>query len=361
MVTAVTSMSNYLHGEETSLYHFTIFNPFNYIPLRLLSFFFGISTRFWHQIVVPMYASSFLSTHLSFIPASILPIIDEIISLQPDRIPLLSTWTQTSVDVFQRMTEGTIVKTSSCVEKVHIRQTSDGQTCVTINDEPTTYDRIIFACNSEAILNALVKGKTSISRLLHLMLTSVNYAEDENDINLLDGMIHHDLTVFPSDYQEELRKHYANYIDVQYDEINKEFFHYNTFILSSWLPNVRLLMKENQISDKELEPMLVTYARQDKIQPNIDPMKIVGYVNNRRAHPSLSFRNQTIALLARLIQGEKGMYFCGTMVTPANGHELSLNSGFAVAEMIGARYPFMNDSSSFRDYLRFKRMCIDSI
>ena len=51
------------------------------IPMRLLSLLFGVSNPLWNDIVVPMYASSFLSTRLSFVPASILPIISIILSL----------------------------------------------------------------------------------------------------------------------------------------------------------------------------------------------------------------------------------------------------------------------------------------
>jgi hypothetical protein len=53
------------------------------------------------------------------------------------------------------------------------------------------------------------------------------------------------------------------------------------------------------------------------------------------------------------------MYFCGNSVTPANGHDLSLISGFAVAELIGAKYPFDDNASALRDYNRFKRMCVN--
>ncbi|CAF1576560.1 unnamed protein product, partial [Rotaria sordida] len=70
-------------------------------------------------------------------------------------------------------------------------------------------------------------------------------------------------------------------------------------------------------------------------------------------------RNQTISLLIRLVQGENGMYFCANSVTPANGHDLSLISGFAVAQLIGAEYPFPDDLDALRDFNRFKRMCIN--
>jgi hypothetical protein len=176
---------------------------------------------------------------------------------------------------------------------------------------------------------------------------------------MLDGIIHRDINILPNDYAVELRCDYANYIDIKYDRIKKLYYHYNTFILSSWLPNVHAMLKENQIEHRNMEPMLVTYARCDQPAPKIDEKKVYGKVDNRRAHPSLSFRNQAISLLIRLVQGENGMYFCGNSVTPANGHDLSLLSGFAVAELIGAKYPFGDNLSALRDYNRYKRMCVN--
>ncbi len=53
------------------------------------------------------------------------------------------------------------------------------------------------------------------------------------------------------------------------------------------------------------------------------------------------------------------MDFCGNSMTPANGHDLSLLSGFAVAELIGAKYPFGDNLSALRDYDRYKRMYVN--
>jgi len=146
---------------------------------------------------------------------------------------------------------------------------------------------------------------------------------------------------------------------VKYDKINHEYYQYNTFILSSWLPNVNAMLKENKQDQNNFEPMLVTYAPHNRPLPKIDQNKIYGKVSNHRAHPNLSFRNQAISLLMRLVQVENGMYFCGNSVTPANGHDFSLVSGFGVAELIGAKYPFVNNSLALRDFNLYKKMCIN--
>ena len=358
MVNTVRYVTDFLNGKEASLYHFTILNPFNYISMRFLSLLFGVSNQFWNNIVVPMYASSFLSTKLSFIPSSVLSTIDSLISLQPNRIPTMQTWLQTSIHVFDRMSKGAIIKTNHRVNNVHIQRKENNQIKISINNEKIVYDRIIFACNADASLNALIKGNTKISLLAKIMLSSVTYSEDD-DLNLLDGIIHRDINILPIEYADELCHDYANYIDIKYDKIHKSYYHYNTFILSSWLPNVHAILKSNQIDHRNIEQMFVTYAPCDQPAPKIDEKKVFGKVDNRRAHPSLSFRNQAISLLIRLVQGEHGMYFCGNAVTPANGHDLSLLSGFAVAELIGANYPFGDNSSALRDYNRYKRMCVN--
>ena len=67
--------------DVVSLYHMSWLNPLNLVPLRLLCRFFGVSDAFWDEIVVPLYASSFLTTNLDWIPSVILPIVDDIISV----------------------------------------------------------------------------------------------------------------------------------------------------------------------------------------------------------------------------------------------------------------------------------------
>ncbi|CAF5227972.1 unnamed protein product, partial [Rotaria magnacalcarata] len=141
-----------------------------------------------------------------------------------------------------------------------------------------------------------------------------------------DGLIHRDISILPNEFADEVTRKYANYIDVKYDKKKQIFYNCNTFILSSWLPNVHAMLKENNLEQSEIEPMFVTYSPYDQPAPQIDKKKIFGTVDNRQAHPSLSLRNQAISLLIRLVQGESGMYFCGCSVTPANGHDLSLIS-----------------------------------
>ena len=59
---------------------------------------------------------------------------------------------------------------------------------------------------------------------------------------------------------------------------------------------------------------------------------------NRTNHPELTPSFLAITWLLRMVQGQQGVYFCESMATPGNGHDLSLCSGLAVAAAIGARY-----------------------
>ena len=64
-------------GAPLSLYHMSLLNPLNAVPLRLACALFGISAGFYHDLIVPLYASSFLSTDLAMTPLVIVPIIDD--------------------------------------------------------------------------------------------------------------------------------------------------------------------------------------------------------------------------------------------------------------------------------------------
>ena len=39
-------------------------------------------------------------------------------------------------------------------------------------------------------------------------------------------------------------------------------------------------------------------------------------------------------------QGKDGVYYCANWTTPGNCHDMSLLSGFVVANACGAKYPF---------------------
>ena len=69
-------------------------------------------------------------------------------------------------------------------------------------------------------------------------------------------------------------------------------------------------------------------------------------------------RNLAISMLLRFCQGRQGVYFCGSFATPGNGHDLSLLSGMAIAHIIGAPYPFVQDAAARRDFDKLYRLML---
>lgn len=66
-------------GTPASLYNMSMLNPLNVVPLWLVSRAFGVSAKFWTSVVVPMYASTFLSVDLdSVCSRAFKPIIPEL-------------------------------------------------------------------------------------------------------------------------------------------------------------------------------------------------------------------------------------------------------------------------------------------
>ena len=80
--------------------------------------------------------------------------------------------------------------------------------------------------------------------------------------------------------------------------------------------------------------------------------------SNRGAHPELSLSQLWTARRLAARQGEGGLYFCGSYMTPGNGHDLSLLSGFVAASALGAPFPFSRDPDARADYLRLRGMLL---
>jgi hypothetical protein len=89
---------------------------------------------------------------------------------------------------------------------------------------------------------------------------------------------------------------------------------------------------------------------------------VVGKVYNTRNHPKLSVVNLAIVFMLRLLQNRNAglissasnTLFCGSIATPGNGHDLSKLSGLAVAESVGADYPFPDLTAAHADFGRLK-------
>jgi predicted NAD/FAD-binding protein len=331
MIAWARKVNGVFHGRPRveSLYHFSPLNPLNLVSLRWLARRFGISDRFWTDIVVPMHSATFLTTRLDRIPAVIGPTIDAIVPL--DAPARLETWRADSSEVFARMTAGFAERVHTNRPITRVTPDARGIELADAQGDVHRFDRVVLACP--------VPGSRG---WLHDRLRLRTTWADDGDPTFRAGIVHGDPTVIAPDDRNRVLDECCNYIVVhrEGDAIRYE----NHFVLSSWLPAVR----------GSRRPMLVTYGNSEA------PAKShrEGSVDNRHAHPELSFGNLTRAILHRFLQGKDGIHYCGGLATPGNGHDLSLLSGLVVAEQIGAPHPFADDPDARADFERLRRIMI---
>ena len=331
---------------EVSLYHMSLLNPLNLISLRTLSHFFGITTSFWHDIIVPLYASSFLTIHMDTVPAVIAPTLDDLIPLC--RVPTMHSWVTSSAEVFHKLGQhpkgSTFTKlwtrhaghTVTRVFKEHDKWALD-----TSQGMYSGYDVVVYATNSRHVLSTY----QNIPRLEEAILRGISYTDD-TDKSFVQGIVHSDVSILPETCREELLRTYANFIQARAvaipqnkgnHTIQTELYYENTFILSSWLPAVRRrqdLFDEDEVPPKDAPqvsaalPRFVTYG----CSPDTIIRSRCGTVENKSNHPSLNWSGLLSTQLLRVVQGgvgrQLGVYYCGSFTTPGNGHDLSFCSGW---------------------------------
>ena len=333
----------FARSDVLSLYHFSMLNPMNVLPLRFLCRLMGVSSGFYDEIITPLHCTTFLDTDLTSVPSLVVPTIDDLIPL--NGIPKLESWIGSSRSVFDGIAklagEKLNVHTSSPVSRV--RQEADGRwTVYTPTKVEGGYDRIIFASNAKHASTALPMswGWMAARRLLG----SVEFA-DETCPMFRKGIIHSDATVIPPDVREEVTRTCCNYIVGCGEDEDGCCTFENTFILSSWYPTV---VKGGGEGDGR--PRFVSYGLQSPERVK-EPE---GEVTNLTNHPKLTPLFCATTMLLRLLQGQGGIFFCGSMATPGNGHDLSLCSGLVMAMAMGARYPFEGDGDAKADLERLR-------
>lgn len=347
-------------GTQISMYRSNIFNFLNYITLKQLSRWFGVSERFWSEVVIPVYSSSVLSTtELGRVPAVAVPLLTAIIRL--DEPSILDTWGEghSSRTVFERMIESGQWRNQTGAAVTCVRFESDGK--VTVSDTrgaSRTFDVVVFACSAHDALAVMPNP----SRMQSALLSRVEYC-DETCSAFRHGIVHSDASVLPLPHRARLLKHYSNHIRVVQTgpKSNPVWRYIQTFIISSWWPGAK----------KSLLPMLVTYGAEiaDRQGSSADgKVKAKGLIHlglqvqqpqvrNRWNHPVLCHKNITIAALVAFIQGARNAFYCGSWTTPGNGHDLSLLSGLCVAERIApGSYPFGDNIDASDDFLRLQSL-----
>lgn len=384
---------------RASLYDLNLLNPLNLVPLRWLSVLFGVSRECWDDIIVPVYASTFLSVRLDSVPAIILPLISDIIPFMEPA--MLRSWTGSSQQVFERM----LPRAGACSRTVddsstassngtddtrdashvtvhletHVWSVEQGDNDLWwVNGTHGPYDRVVFASSAKNVRECT----GALPQLLRRLFDGIAYTQEE-DRSMTVGHIHSDASIlpFPSAEpcqptslrvteakatttstasttnanakaaattatmvitRESLLANSANFIRAQ-RSADGSVTYANTFILSSWIPALG-----EHVDGRNL-PRMVTYGalKGSSDEPRADA--VVGTVVNEWNHPALSPATLACQFMMRAIQGRRGVYFCGSLATPGNGHDLSLCSGLAVAEAIGAQYPFGDDEACRSD------------
>ncbi len=318
-------------SEPGSLYETSATNPLNITRLRDLLRATGVSQAFWDKVFVPIHSSSFLAANLDGLPASIAPVLEDIVSLRSGGE--LITWTGCSRDVFDAMSRGFEGRVHRGRKAIIVRRRREQVEIADVEGALAAFDAVVFACNARDACDMLEAGGSATS-LERWLLGGIAYPDDE-DRMFQRGVIHSDPEVLPADRRREILAGFANYVE----HVEGTRRYENTFVISSWVPAAR---------GCDL-PMLVSYNREGPIE------RRVGAVDNTFAHPALTPSNLARAFALRSIQGRDRTYYCGSYTTPGNGHDLSLLSGFVVAGALGAPYPFFEHEIARRDYARLTR------
>ncbi|MFZ1863647.1 MAG: FAD-dependent oxidoreductase [Polyangiales bacterium] len=318
-------------NRHDSLYHFSYFNPLNFIPLYWLARVFGISSEFWDTIFVPIHCASFITTSMRGVPAVILPLLESIVPLEEPT--QMGTWDGAPRQVFDRMTAAFSDHVHTDHEVTRVRER--GGRFVVEDKKSRSYevDEVVFACDADSALSSI----ESPSWLQRLLLGGAQYVDDV-DPTFSKFVIHSDTSILPESHRERILSEFNTYSEIT-DAGSLEC----TFVISAQNPSTK---------DKGI-PMLVTF--------NSD--KDLGAVQKRidLPHPThtMSLRNLLIMSMMRFLQGKRGMYYCGTFTTPEGGHDLSFMSGLVAAHAIGAPYPLPRDNpDAIADFNQMQRMML---
>ncbi len=333
LVAFVSRINDFFLPRKTheSLYHFSYFNPLNLIPLYWLARLFGISKAFWDTIFVPIHCASFITTTMKSVPAVILPLLESIVPLEEPT--QMGTWVGAPRQVFDKMTEPFAGHVHVDHEITSVKRV--GARYAISDKHGRTYqaDKVIFACDASATLDAL----ESPSWLQRVLLGNTRYVDDI-DPTFSKFVIHSDATVLPEKHRARILSGFNTY-----SEIDQAGALECTFVISAQNPSTK---------DAGV-PMLVTFNSRkaiDKVQQRIDLPHSVHAV---------SLRNLIIMSMSRYLQGKDGLYYCSTFTTPEGAHDLSFMSGLVAAQAVGAPYPFSTDNrNAVADFRLMQKMML---
>jgi predicted NAD/FAD-binding protein len=191
------------------------------------------------------------------------------------------------------------------------------------------FDEIVFACDAELPLRVLDRT----TRMERFALGNVRYFND--------------ITVTHEDH-EYMQKHYdmhpdrpdQYFIRIHPDNLQRVDMSFN---LSNYQPQLvgqpRAVYQTIFLDDTHRESWTMDEIREDKI------LLKKWWRQFAHTHTHFAF---TVPFV-RFLQGKHHTWYCGAY-TLFNTHEIAIISGLAVAERLGAPYPFAHDSLALKQF-----------
>lgn len=316
---------------------------FAFIPINQVLRWWGFSDAFRNEMVFPLtalffgtgnqtphvsaaiVARVFLDPQLRLFQYSPKRLLDEVPTMFA--FPKLSTIFSTIADRIPAT-----VRTGARVASV--QRSSVGVTVTDESGHSAQFDEVVFACSAEEAKRML---GTDASWLERRLLGNVRYFND--------------LIVTHED-EEYMHKHYSLKLEdgdmyfIRTDPANRERVEMS-FNLTMYQPHLQ--GRRNIYQSIFLDDTL----KQHWTVGGIDPSKILKQRTTRQfAHTWRHFA--TWVPWVPLLQGRQHTWYCGAY-TLFNTHEIATMSGLAVAERLGAPYPFGHDklaAQQFDMYLR---------
>jgi len=326
-------------------------NPMNYIGLKTCATkLFGLSKGFYKDIMCPFHGLSMTTVCIDGIPATALPIMDDIMPLHHTR--KIQTWGQgNSQEVFRRATAKCAVKLDTRVRQIQFPKGRGWQqTLIDDKGGVETFDRVVMACPAQAAAS-IIRPTNWIERSI---FGGVTYHDEFNNFEWKDWLecpVHQELSCLPEKHRDILQEYGGYLIDIDKDGregggMNVEFTHN----LGAWSPSAR----HAGVSGKEARMFMSQCLHKDRDYS----ASTIRTFSAPRGHPDLTTSNMVATQMLHLIQGRRGVYYCSNWTSPGNGHDLACTSGLVAASALGAPYPFQDDEArrDWRDCRRFMNL-----
>ncbi|MBT2420337.1 FAD-dependent oxidoreductase [Streptomyces sp. ISL-22] len=295
----------------------TAANPFQYVSVRRVLDWWGISTGFRYAILKPISVNFVLATDIFEMPAALFCRYFDFFDIEAST-PMM-TWQGGTREIYRKMTAG-------FQDRVHLDRPVTAvlrdEHGVTIRDAAgceERFDTVVMACNANQSLLALDRP----SAWERALLGRVRYNSELHN----HAVVHGDTSVLPADAADEMLATRSNFIR-QYGTRpdNYEI----TYLMHNQQPWIREAGRH----------CLVTYNPERPV----DPDTVVAREWFQHVAYDVRHMNALMPLFPRL-QGRRRTWYCGAH-TLVNSQELALVSGLSVARQLGADFPFPDDQEA---------------